>query len=384
VPANRVFRVGISGSYGGRNLGDEAILHGIVAELRRSLPVEITVFTRDPEHTLAHQRVEHAVPVRKLLREEARQELAQLDLFILGGGGILFDDEVDVYLREATLAHELGVPVMIYAVGVGPLDNPVSQTRVCSCLHMARAVTVRDRWSKHLLESSGLRAEVRVTADPGLLLEPEPLGAGWLEAEGLARDRRLVAMSAREPGPAAPTLARIDYRTMFADAADFIVDRLDAHVVLVPMEHEHRDMHEAHGILSRMKLLRHASVLRGRYSAGQMLSLLSHFEFAVGMRLHFLMFAAIGEVPLAPLTYAPKVSSFVEALGLRTQSLDRFGAGTLIASIDRAWDEREAVRAQLRESMPVLRERARASNAIAVQLLLGRDTREATHGSHPH
>jgi polysaccharide pyruvyl transferase WcaK-like protein len=42
-----VFRVGISGSYGGLNLGDEAILKSIVNQLRASLPVEITVFTRD-------------------------------------------------------------------------------------------------------------------------------------------------------------------------------------------------------------------------------------------------------------------------------------------------------------------------------------------------
>ena len=42
------FKVGISGSFGGLNLGDEAILQSMIAQLRRSLPVEITVFTRDP------------------------------------------------------------------------------------------------------------------------------------------------------------------------------------------------------------------------------------------------------------------------------------------------------------------------------------------------
>jgi polysaccharide pyruvyl transferase WcaK-like protein len=56
----RVFRVGISGSYGGLNLGDEAILEGIVTGLRRALPVEITVFSRNPEDTLARHHVERA------------------------------------------------------------------------------------------------------------------------------------------------------------------------------------------------------------------------------------------------------------------------------------------------------------------------------------
>jgi polysaccharide pyruvyl transferase WcaK-like protein len=62
----RPYRVAISGSYGGMNLGDEAILQCIVSELRNSLPVEITVFTRDPEDTLRRHRVERAIPVRKL------------------------------------------------------------------------------------------------------------------------------------------------------------------------------------------------------------------------------------------------------------------------------------------------------------------------------
>jgi polysaccharide pyruvyl transferase WcaK-like protein len=41
----RKLRIGISGSYGGMNLGDEAIFEGILRELRASIPAEITVFS---------------------------------------------------------------------------------------------------------------------------------------------------------------------------------------------------------------------------------------------------------------------------------------------------------------------------------------------------
>jgi len=74
------FRVGISGSYGGFNLGDEAILKGIVKELRGALPVEITVFSRDAEDTGQRHQVERAVPVRKLSRDEVLPEIQRLDL----------------------------------------------------------------------------------------------------------------------------------------------------------------------------------------------------------------------------------------------------------------------------------------------------------------
>ena len=35
--AKDLYRIGITGSYGGLNLGDEAILHSIIAQLRREL-----------------------------------------------------------------------------------------------------------------------------------------------------------------------------------------------------------------------------------------------------------------------------------------------------------------------------------------------------------
>jgi len=90
------FRIGISGSYGGMNLGDEAILEGILGELRASIPAEVTVFSKNPADTLARHKVEHAINARSLTRKEVTPAIRELDLLILGGGGILFDGEEDL------------------------------------------------------------------------------------------------------------------------------------------------------------------------------------------------------------------------------------------------------------------------------------------------
>ncbi len=100
----RPSRVGISGSYGGLNLGDEAILQVITAELRRRMPVEIAVFGMNPGDTVVRHDVEQALSVRELSRAEVTEEIEGLDLFVLGGGGLLYNGEARHYIRELEIA----------------------------------------------------------------------------------------------------------------------------------------------------------------------------------------------------------------------------------------------------------------------------------------
>lgn len=364
-----VYRVGISGSYGGLNLGDEAILQVIVQELRAAVPVEITVFSRNPEDTLARHRVERAIPVRELSRAEVQPDIQRLDLLILGGGGILFDTEAHLYLREVELAQEQGVPVLVYAISAGPLKDPNTQKAVQSCLSQAAAVTVRERRAQQLLEEIGVRREIVVTADPALLLQPDPLPEDALQREGLEGRERLIGVSVREPGKAAPDLDEARYHMLLANAADYLVDRFDADLVFVPMERAVLDPQHSHAVVAQMMHAQRATVLKGEYTSRQMLSLVGRFDFVVGMRLHFLIFAAIQGVPFVALPYAGKVRGFLEDLEFDVLPVDEVNAGRLLAHIDRAWDLRDSLRERIEKNLPRLQERARETNRLAVKLL---------------
>src|SRR4051812_16096573 len=230
-PAMSGPKVGITGSYGGLNLGDEAILQSMIAELRRELPdVEIVVFSRNAEDTKRRHKVERTVPVRKLSRAEVVPEVERLDLLLFGGGGILYDADARTYLREVQVAKEHGVPVMLYAVGAGPLVEPTVQAAVREALEHVAAITVRERSAQQVLEAAGVHRETVVTADPALLLKPEGLPRNVLKIEGLDGKRRLVGMSVREPGVAAPDLDPNLYHALLANAADFMADRFDAEI----------------------------------------------------------------------------------------------------------------------------------------------------------
>jgi polysaccharide pyruvyl transferase CsaB len=381
--AEHVYRIGISGSYGGLNLGDEAILQSIMAQLRAAVPCEITVFSRDAKDTAARHKVEKSIPVRDLSRDEVRPEVAELDLLILGGGGILYDEAAAIYLREVELAQEHSVPVLVYAVSAGPLHDAAARTLVRDTLSRVDAVTVRERRAQQILEEVGVR-DIEVTADPAFLLEPEPLPEEALQREGLNKNRRLIGFSVREPGSAAPDIDETHYHALLANAADYMVDRLDADLVFVPMEPRQKDTQHCHAVVSKMAHAHQATVLKGEYTSGQLLSLISHFDFAVGMRLHFLIFAALNRVPFVALPYSSKVAGFLEDLEIAMPPLKQVNAGQLIAYIDRWWDLRRNLQARLEKSVPEIQTRARRTNEIALQILTeGRKVRatEAVGGS---
>jgi polysaccharide pyruvyl transferase WcaK-like protein len=140
-------------------------------------------------------------------------------------------------------------------------------------------------------------------------------------------------------------------------------------VVFVPMERKVLDVQHAHAVIAQMLRAQRATVLKGEYTSGQLLSLTGHFAFAVGMRLHFLIFAALQGVPFVALPYASKVGGFLEDLDLQTPPLEQVNAGRLIAHVDQSWDRRRSLHSRIRRALPGLQERARQSSRLAVELL---------------
>ena len=361
--------VGLVGSYGGLNAGDEAILTVAIAQLRKAVAgVEIVVFSRDCKHTERHHDVDRVVAAREAVREELEAEIERLDLMLLGGGGILYDHEASSYLRLVRFAQDAGVTTATYAVGAGPLERPADRESIAAVLNKMQLVTVREKAAKRLLEESGVQQDIWVTADPALLLEPEAFTQRMLEREGLSDGQRLIGMSVREAGSAMSQMQAGEYHALLANAADFMADRFDAQVVFVPLEL--KDVREAHRVIGLMASPEHAWVLKRSYGPRELRGLMEHLDMAVGMRLHFLLFAVTAGVPVAALPYATKVRDFLESL--EVPSPDPEGAaqaGTLLSHIDRLWDSRDEQIEHVRERLPGLQDSARENVRLIVDLL---------------
>ncbi|NLL14908.1 MAG: polysaccharide pyruvyl transferase, partial [Fibrobacter sp.] len=325
---------------------------------------------RDPADTYRRHKVEKSVPVRSLSRRESELIVKDLDVLIVGGGGILYDFDAKIYLREAQIAYEKSVPTMFYAVGAGPLNDPESQKLVREVLNYASIVTVRDKPSFRLLEDIGVLREIVVTADPAFNLQPDPSPSDKLAKAGIGKGRKLIGMSVREPGRAAPDLKVEHYHRFIADAADYLIERYNAQIVFIPMERKTLfDLHHSYAVIAKMVWPQFVSVLDAEYTPDQIMRIMKELHFVVGMRLHFLIFAALQNIPFVPLPYSGKIIGFLEEMGLDMPPFENITSGRIITFIDKAWDQRDKILDAIKQSLPGLKKRAQQNNTLLIEEL---------------
>lgn len=356
----------VSGYYGFANAGDEAMLAAMIEALTDIEPnINITVISGNPEDT----RQRHGVAaVYRLNYPEIARVLAKSQLLISGGGSLLQDVTSDrslyYYLSIMMLAKKMGKPVMLYAQGIGPVRGALAQGAMRYIGNMVDLITVRDEGSYEELKRLKVTLPpIHITADPVLAMHPvdKLIGRSILKQYGQEGVAPLIGISVREWKDWG------HFKQVIAHAADRMIDELGAKVVFIPMQWPD-DLGVSEKIAGRMK--NKASVLPGEYTTGELLSLVGNLDMLIGIRLHALIFAAVMHVPMAGISYDPKIERFLETIGERqVGTLKSVTTDSLMVRIRELWDERKQPNREREDRINTLRNKAFLNAELALSLV---------------
>ncbi|MEK3918566.1 polysaccharide pyruvyl transferase CsaB [Paenibacillus sp. FSL K6-2393] len=321
----------ISGYYGFRNSGDEAVLKSILTALeeesqRSNITIEPIVLSGDPESTTAMYGVRS---VHRMKLKEVREALKESDGLISGGGSLLQDatglKSIPYYLGVIKLAQWLKKPTFIYAQGIGPVNRKIFNPMIKSVFKACTYVSVRDEQSADYLRGLGLQwNQIHVVPDPvmGLPLPETKVerSAGAVSANAANQANRV------EPSTGGHTKLPVigvsvrfwesDRKELTAIAAGLkkLCSKRAVHLRFLPFhlpvdEQASRFLMEMLGdVTSKGSEI---SITEDLTDPQLMLEEVSKCDLVIGMRLHSLIYAASQYVPPVGISYDPKIDQFL-------------------------------------------------------------------------
>ncbi len=356
----------ISGYYGSKNAGDEAMLSAMLEIFSELDPqLNITVISSDPEYT----RKRHGVNAVNWLSVTAiLKVLKKADLLISGGGSLLQNvtsgRSLYYYMGVLFLAKLVRTPIMLYAQGIGPIYGSFARRLMRWFGNHSSLITVRDRDSLTELEMLKItKPPIKATADPVLAINAVDKKAGRciLQRPHISLTNPILGISVRE------WRSWEHYKEILAKVADKAVEELQAQIVFMPMQYP-EDMKVAKTIVSKMR--NPACVLKEDFTTAELMSLVGNMDLMLGIRLHALIFAGGMGTPMIGISYDPKIDRFLKSIDedvvgdLQTVTVE-----DIMKQVRLKWNDKENYRRANLKRMAALRALAKSNAEMALELI---------------
>lgn len=362
----------VSGYYGFKNSGDDALLKAMIAEINKyKESPELVVLSANPKETMEKYRVR---AINRLNPFSVFKHMKKAGLLISGGGTLIQDStstkSLLYYLAVIALAEKLGKKVMLYSNGIGPLNNKRNIKLSQRVLNKADLITLRDPEAANTLKSIGVtKPKTIVTADPvfGMEIADREFGRELLARFGVPKDaKRLMGISVRRTKDTGA-----GFEKAVAELCDYAAEKYECYPVFIPMQAS-KDEAISRSIMSKMKSK--AALIDIRLDVFEMVSAVAALDICLGMRLHSLIYATCSRIPLIGIAYDPKITSFMDYAGqemlLDVKCLD-VGEGRRL--IDECFENYDRIHASLERCYNELHDKAQLNGRLAVELYESED-----------
>lgn len=355
----------ISGYYGFKNNGDDALLESIIKDLNKyKESPNIVVLSADPKETFKNYNVR---AINRFNIFDITKHMKNAELLISGGGTLIQDrtssKSLWYYLYVIKKAMSNKLKVMLYSNGIGPLERKSNKEKAKKILDKVDMITLRDNISYDVLLDMGVtNSNVLVTADPAFNLVGinKEQGREFLNKCGIPTDKKLLGISVRRLG------MNEEAEISIAKAIDEAALKYNLYPVFIPMQ-EVKDMPTSKSIASKIKC--GCAIIKDIKDVATMVGIVSNMYLCVGMRLHMLTYAAINDVPVIGIVCDPKIRGFMELIKQNNYiSLEGITSEKLVAHIDLCIENYDKIKTDLYEVCKEYKQKADLNGKIAIDI----------------
>ncbi|MDR2939292.1 MAG: polysaccharide pyruvyl transferase CsaB [Clostridiales bacterium] len=366
---NMLFDVMLSGYYGFNNSGDEAILEAIIDSLKQEKEdIKIIVLSKKPQQTMGKYNV-FALNRYNVL--EIPKYLKMSRVFINGGGSLIQDitstHSLVYYTYLMNHAKRLGLRVMLYANGIGPITKEGNVRRAKKALKKCDYITLREPESFKELKRFGIdNVHTRLSADP--TLRTKKIDGFKIDEifknEGIDINKKYFALSFRQWKN-----NDVDFVDKIVEVIKFVNKEYNLCPLFIPMQFPNDQ------IISNEIILKsgiNCAILKKEYSLKELLGIISVCGFVLAMRLHTLIYSVSVNVPIIGIVYDPKIRAFMEYIkqGYYVDS-NNIDSGALIEMINNVMANSAGIKESIANESDKLKVLCCEDPKIAVSLIDG-------------
>lgn len=313
-------------------------------------------------------------------------------------------DRFEVGLYKDLVAQKLGKPTFLLAGSPGPFNDERTKKLAKSVFKGFTAVTNREPISSIVLKEEGFDiSNVKNLACPAFLFEP----AKGEEINNLIKEENLIDKDKPTvgfivcgwnflEGPFDKWPRNDSYYEIFAKAVEYITNELGARVCLMshsngfpipPAEfklihgRDYPIIKQLQKVLEYRGIAKDVFVLDGVYDTWKTKAIISNFDMLVSGRVHAAVAGFSQCVPTVVIDYghepkAHKLLGFATVAGQEKYVSNPAKESDLINKIKDCWENRDSVKKDLEERIPVVKEHAR-ENFKLVKRLVSEEMEEA-------
>ncbi len=309
----------ICGNYGAGNLGDEAVLRGLlnlwgteknlivmsVNPIQTHQEFGVKTINRLPSGLRSRLKA-WFIPKYRAELNKTKEAISNCDRFILGGGTLLTDEpraSMFVWGKQLKAAFKYGKKVEFYANGIGPLNSKWAKKWAKSLLQRAQALSVRDNLSLEWLDSLGIKG-AQLVKDPALHLTLNPTKA----TKEFPKNTIILAPRFWEKHHNQTTESLKKF-------VQYLCVEQGKYMVGIPFEKNNKKDTDLLSKIFDQEGVRNSSEIWKDYkNENEVLETMAQAEMVIGMRLHSLLFAHLAATPFIGLAYMEKVVALAKDL----------------------------------------------------------------------